>query len=112
MNVFYSFVSIFYYLVDFKPNHFTVRGLNGLYFPKYGRMELELWKPLKRHVYQRDKGKCKHCRKKVEYRYSHCHHIQPVGEGGSNLPKNLMTVCIPCHHKIHPFMKEMRKYNG
>ena len=91
-----------------KEDFFLVYGLNGLYFPKYGRMGLELWRPLKWYIYQRDRRKCKRCKKKKKYRNTHCHHIKPVGKGGSNIPKNLETVCIECHYKIHPFMKGVK----
>jgi 5-methylcytosine-specific restriction endonuclease McrA len=35
------------------------------------------------------------------------HHIVPRSEGGGDDPINLVTLCTPCHHKIHS-----RRVNG
>ena len=42
-------------------------------------------------------GRCAFCGGKIE----HYHHIRPRSEGGSDLPENLVGVCLSCHRKIH-----------
>lgn len=85
--------------------HFQLEQLPGIRFPWYGRMQLELWRPLKQWVYQRDKGRCQYCGDSVEYIKTHCHHVLELSEGGTNHPTNLKTSCVKCHKKRHPFMK-------
>lgn len=76
----------------------------GIRFPWYGRMSMDIWIPLKQWVYKRDNGTCKYCLELATYETTHCHHIFPLGEGGTNHPSNLRTVCENCHKKRHPFM--------
>ena len=85
---------------------FQLPELPGLRFPWYGRMIMELWIPLKQHVYQCNKGICQcGCNHQVEYGKSHCHHVLPLSEGGTNHPSNLKTLSIGHHEDRHPFMK-------
>lgn len=76
-------------------------------FQWYGRIPLEIWRPLKQYVYERDKGICQKCKKQFKYEDTHCHHVLELSEGGTNHPSNLKTVCVPCHEEIHPYMKNM-----
>lgn len=82
---------------------FQVDGLNGL-FPWFGRMSLDLWRPLRQWVYKRDGGKCCYCGSFVELHKCHCHHVLELSQGGTNHPSNLKTLCVSCHHKRHPHM--------
>lgn len=82
-----------------------IKSLN-LWLPKYGRPDKESWWQLKQYIYTRDRGRCQKCGCEVRLLESHCHHIQPVSEDGSNHPQNLETVCIECHKKIHPWMRQ------
>lgn len=84
---------------------FQVDGLPGR-FPWYGRMSLEIWRPLRQWVYQRDSGRCKYCGTAVELYACHCHHVLELGQGGTNHPTNLKIVCVPCHQERHPHMKD------
>lgn len=87
-----------------KSKFFQVDNLS-LLFPWYGRMNLDLWRPLRQWVYNRDKGICQYCQNPVEFKSHHCHHIFELGSGGTNHPTNLKTSCISCHKIRHPFMK-------
>jgi 5-methylcytosine-specific restriction endonuclease McrA len=56
-------------------------------------------------------GKCAEC-----YEYLCAHHIKSRGAGGSDDPKNIITVCLECHNKLHNGeIKEvdiLKKYKG
>lgn len=85
-------------------NYFFVDGLNNR-FPWFSRMPLNLWRPLRQWVYERDSGKCQYCGIDVELHKCHIHHVLELSEGGTNHPTNLKTVCVPCHKHRHPHMK-------
>lgn len=40
---------------------------------------------------------CYVCRAKAE----HWHHIVPISNGGWDVLKNLVPMCVSCHHKVH-----------
>lgn len=85
---------------------FQLPEIPDLRFPWYGRMPMELWIPLKQHVYKRDGAICQcGCSQPMEYHKSHCHHALPLSEGGTNHPSNLKTLLIGHHEDRHPFMK-------
>lgn len=84
---------------------FTLEDLPNLRFPWHNRMSLELWRPLKQWIYQRDLGICQYCKKQYPYDKTHCHHVLELSEGGTNHPANLKTLCHNCHKERHPFMK-------
>jgi 5-methylcytosine-specific restriction endonuclease McrA len=46
-------------------------------------------------------GKCHACERIGDRVW---HHIVQLQNGGSNSPKNLVKVCLPCHAVIHPFL--------
>ena len=48
-------------------------------------------------VSDRQNGVCPFCGKPIE----HYHHIVPRSQGGSDLPENILGVCLECHEKIH-----------
>lgn len=83
---------------------FTVKDLD-IRFPWYGRMSLDIWRPLRQWVYERDGGKCQYCGNPVELFECHIHHVLELSQNGTNHPSNLKTLCIPCHKDRHPFMK-------
>jgi 5-methylcytosine-specific restriction endonuclease McrA len=82
--------------------------LNGKQYPWFTRMPMHLWRVMRQHVYKRDEGKCKYCGKPTELFECHIHHIFPLGEGGTNHPSNLKTVCSICHKIRHPHMRTAR----
>lgn len=54
--------------------------------------------------YERQKGKCFYCQKKVGDNY-HVDHVTPLSKGGGDGPENLVIACGPCNlakHAKHP----------
>ena len=49
------------------------------------------------YVYERQNGVCPLCGAPIE----HYHHIIPRSQGGSDLPENILGVCMKCHERIH-----------
>ena len=49
------------------------------------------------YVYIRQNGVCPMCGAPIE----HYHHIIPRSRGGSDLPENILGVCMKCHAQIH-----------
>jgi 5-methylcytosine-specific restriction endonuclease McrA len=83
---------------------FTLDELPNFKFQWYSRLSLDLWIPLKQHIYQRDQGICQYCFTQFRYEETHCHHTLELSEGGTNHPSNLKTLCHQCHKERHPFM--------
>lgn len=54
---------------------------------------------LKRHVRNRDHGRCRWCRKATLT--LECHHIKYLSQGGLNEPSNLIALCDQHHQKAH-----------
>ncbi len=52
------------------------------------------------YVKKRDGYQCQLCKSRV-ISDLRVHHIIPRSRGGSDQPKNLVTVCVGCHTKIH-----------
>lgn len=55
------------------------------------------WRQLRIQIYNRDKGICQHCRKRIPFKEVHIDHIKPLSLGGNNRPLNLRTLCQTCH---------------
>lgn len=49
------------------------------------------------YVYQEQKGKCACCSNPIAI----YHHIVERHDGGSDLPENLLGLCLECHGKLH-----------
>lgn len=62
-------------------------------FPPY-------WGDLRLYVFRRDGYRCDRCHKKFGEKKLDAHHISWRPKGSDN-PRNLATVCEPCHNKIH-----------
>lgn len=78
----------------------VLRQMNGRW--KYGLFAgtmygLAVWKELKRLVLIRDGRRCVVC--KTDQRRLHVHHID--GSKTVSVPANLVSLCIPCHRKVH-----------
>lgn len=84
--------------------YFTVPELPGLRFYWHKRLSLDLWRPLKQFIYERDKGICQYCKNQFRYEETHCHHVLELSNSGTNHPTNLKTACHGCHKEKHPFM--------
>lgn len=54
------------------------------------------WQCLRARVFERDRHLCQRCRNRSR-RDLTVHHIVPRAEGGSDLLRNLVTLCVPCH---------------
>lgn len=52
----------------------------------------------RRAIYKRDGWRCALC---DSTRYLQIHHNIPRGEGGTNSPHNLITLCADCHALAH-----------
>lgn len=56
----------------------------------------EVWKQLRKIVYERDDGKCVHCGKSITLEECHIDHIKS-GKNATNELSNLRTLCRTCH---------------
>ena len=52
--------------------------------------------PVRRHVYDRDGRRCRHC--STQERLS-IDHVVPWSKGGSDAIDNLQTLCMPCNRR-------------
>lgn len=53
-----------------------------------------------KEIFRRDNYQCQSCRKRFAVNDLSCHHIIPRDEGGDNNPRNLITLCKPCHDEV------------
>lgn len=58
------------------------------------------WSKLRFYIYKRDNYTCQHCGRTCLTK-PHCHHVRPLGGGGTNHSSNLITLCERCHSEIH-----------
>ena len=58
------------------------------------------WNAIRFFVFKRDKYICQLCGRK-NLSKPDCHHLIPLGCGGSNHIDNLVTVCRSCHSRVH-----------
>lgn len=58
------------------------------------------WERLRVQVLARDECRCTQCGENW-LNYLEIHHIVPIGQGGTNDPSNLITLCRLCHAKLH-----------
>lgn len=71
-------------------------------------MSIEKYSPdrdrLRERVYERDEHRCQHCGRHSRPRGSaelHIRHVVPRPRGGSDHPRNLLTLCRKCDDRIH-----------
>jgi len=66
------------------------------------------WARIRHAVYERDNWICQECGVKClntrdskahPNRKIQCHHIIRRRDGGLDVPENLVTLCMSCHHK-------------
>jgi HNH endonuclease len=55
------------------------------------------WKSLEFKIKARDGNKCLRCHKRKNLT---AHHLKPRASGGSDEPRNLVTLCAPCHNWV------------
>lgn len=53
---------------------------------------------IRREVFKRDKFSCVYCGSPALY----VHHITSKSRGGTDELSNLVSICVPCHEKLHP----------
>tara|TARA_Y100001936_G_C16050729_1_gene657617 strand:- start:300 stop:791 length:492 start_codon:yes stop_codon:yes gene_type:complete len=56
-------------------------------------------KPNRKNIYERDKGVCQYCCKKLSYSDATVDHVLPKSRGGKETWANLVTCCAPCNSK-------------
>lgn len=61
------------------------------------RQPLEVWRVTRRRIWERDRGRCRHCAEAVRLRACHIDHILPLWRGGTNEDANLRVLCRRCH---------------
>ena len=81
----------------------TVYGYKYQQGPQYG------YENVKAYVLARDKYKCKACKGKSKSVYLQVHHIIFKSKGGTDAPKNLLTLCATCHNKVHKSKLKLTK---
>ena len=68
----------------------------------YQKGEMYGYQNLKQYVLKRDHYLCQTCRKKTKNNAElHVHHILFRSNGGTDTKNNLITLCKPCHDKLH-----------
>jgi hypothetical protein len=70
--------------------------------PDRARCDPETWEIIRRGILKRDNCHCQGCNAsglRVDV-----HHIIPVSAGGGDDPSNLITLCLDCHARIHPWL--------
>jgi len=63
---------------------------------------------VKAYILNRDGYKCQHCKGKSKDKKLHVHHIIWKSKGGSDEPKNLITLCSECHSELHDGKFELK----
>jgi 5-methylcytosine-specific restriction endonuclease McrA len=59
----------------------------------------ENWNKLRHVIFKRDRYICQRCGRYCKG-IADCHHIKPIGKGGSHSMDNLVTLCHYCHEEI------------
>ena len=68
----------------------------------YQRGDMYGFQNLKQYVLKRDNYLCQSCKKKTKSNTElHVHHIKFRSNGGTDTKNNLITLCKPCHDRLH-----------
>lgn len=74
------------------------------------------WNTISRECFIRDGWKCQKCGisqdlliKRGIDNMLHCHHKNPISNGGDNNLKNLITLCPACHKEEHSHVGKMKR---
>ena len=68
------------------------------------------WDKIRLLIYARDKFTCQECGEKMSKIPFHIHHKIPFLISFDNSPKNLITLCPPCHRRIEAeIMRELKQ---
>jgi replication factor A1 len=77
----------------------------------YEFLKTKLWKSeIRPKILENDNFKCLICGEKVDVKTGHVHHVVDFSADEDLSPANLVTLCNPCHSKLHPvFPNGMRR---
>ena len=53
----------------------------------------------KSEIYEKQKGRCNYCGRKLDINYLHIDHKSPVSRDGGDNPGNLQLLCPPCNSR-------------
>ena len=77
----------------------------------YQRGDMYGFQNLKQYVLKRDAYLCQSCKKKTKNNSElHVHHIKFRSNGGTDTKNNLITLCKPCHDRLHK-RKDAQNYS-
>jgi 5-methylcytosine-specific restriction endonuclease McrA len=79
--------------------------LGGGFLGKSENKRQPISKSQKDMVWDKQRGNCWFCKKKLCPSYTHYDHIKEVSKGGKSITSNLRAVCANCHSKRHKFDK-------
>lgn len=91
-----------------EANRLPVELFGPLLRPRPGRpwdaLTESKWQPLRKRVWERDKGICRVCSKKIVDGDYDCGHIVDRCVGGPDRISNLVVMCTSCNHLkgVHP----------
>ena len=67
------------------------------------------WEAIRLLIYKRDNYSCQKCAEKMSKIPFHIHHKIPFSISFDNSPKNLITLCPPCHREVEAvIMRELK----
>ncbi len=75
---------IYYYILNGDSKHLNLRTFED---------------HVKKAIYEKQKGKCKHCNKEFPLSQMHADHIKPWSLGGKTVPENCQVLCQSCNAK-------------
>ena len=75
---------IYSYLLTHEEKHLNIRAFTSA---------------MKRAAYERQKGKCKSCKKPFDISKMEADHIDPWSKGGRTIPENCQMLCKPCNRR-------------
>ena len=52
-------------------------------------------------VYDTHQRVCARCHRQLKRHFLQCHHVVPLGRGGSHHPRNIILLCYRCHREVH-----------
>lgn len=88
---------------NFDPQKMNNPNIQG---KEYQQGEMFGFNEVKAFVLARDKYQCQHKSHISKNPKLHVHHIIFRSLGGTNQPKNLITLCEDCHNKLHQCLVE------
>jgi hypothetical protein len=57
----------------------------------------QISRAMRRAVFERDEGMCRHCGRPLRFNSFHVDHLVPIARGGGNEMQNLAASCAPCN---------------